>query len=237
MRLTEFQHRNFLVMREVAALLRCSTKTVQRLIKAGKLTATYGKLFDPARISRTSFEAYIGDALSKCNFDPEPSAPLSGAHVEGSSLHSDVGRSSTDVQSEPSPESSGKLPEHPLDPIEAQRRADLEFAERYLAGQETDSSGNRVGPASASLLGPIQRQERRRPNTTAHMDERLVANADAAPNPVNSDDFNELWHPGHKDRVRAMYQQSGLRQPSEQEKKKALDVAAVRAAFQQGYSR
>jgi hypothetical protein len=230
MTFAEFQNREFLVKREVAALLGCSEKSVQRLIAAGKLSVIRSGQFDAVKITCESLKTHVGADLPKLNFDPEPSAPLSGEHAP----------------SGPGPEREPACPEHarqpvcpeqtrPVDPIEQQRLSDFEFAERYKRGEVTDSSGNRIGEPTKSLLGPIQAQERRRPSATAHMDQALLPNVDAPPNVIDTDDYLELRHPGHKDRQRAMYQ--GMRRASEQEKKQALDFAAIQQAFREGYSR
>jgi hypothetical protein len=54
---------------------------------------------------------------------------------------------------------------------------------------------------------------------------------------VDSDAFLEHWHPGTAERKAQMYAQAGLRQPSEQDRKKHNDIAAIATAFRQGYSR
>ena len=119
------------------------------------------------------------------------------------------------------------------------------FAERYRANEVPDSAGNYFDGSNGrwpnkgvqSLLGPIEPMPKVRPDTTAHMDPALIGDISTGPNPVDSDEYQELLHPGHADRIAAMYAAAGIRQPSEQQRKQALDVRAISAAFQQGFSR
>jgi hypothetical protein len=119
------------------------------------------------------------------------------------------------------------------------------FAERYLANEVPDSAGNYSDGTNPrwptkgvqSLLGPIEPMPRVRPDTTAHMDPALIGDIATAPNPVDCSEFQELLHPGHASRVAAMYTSAGIRQPSEQQRKQALDCRVIAAAFRQGFSR
>jgi hypothetical protein len=69
------------------------------------------------------------------------------------------------------------------------------------------------------------------------MDPALIGGGERVENPVDSDAFDELWHPGAAERKAAMYAQCGIRMPSEQDKKAHNDRAAIAAAFRQGWSR
>ncbi len=116
---------------------------------------------------------------------------------------------------------------------------------RWNAGEVTDSAGNNgqgsndrfptKGPQT--LLGPREPRERVRPDTTVHMNPALIGELWTAPNPVDSDEYLELLHPGTAERKAQQYAQAGLRQPSEQDRKKHNDIAAIASAFRQGYSR
>ena len=116
---------------------------------------------------------------------------------------------------------------------------------RWNAGEITDSAGNNgqgrndrfptKGPQT--LLGPREPMPKVRPDTTSHMDPALIGGGERVENAVDSDAFNESWHPGTAERKAQMYAQCGIRQPSEQEKKKHNDRAAIAAAFRQGWSR
>lgn len=87
-----------------------------------------------------------------------------------------------------------------------------------------------------TLLGPIEPQPKQKPSGTSHMTSP-VADDFAAPRPLESDDFLEMWQPGHKQRMDQMYRNCGMRKPSEQEKKQVVDAAVVAAAFRQGFAR
>lgn len=116
-----------------------------------------------------------------------------------------------------------------------------DFAAAFLAGQATDSLGNRQGDTKFSLLGPQPPVTPScRTSTTSHMNPALVGSEDALDtrhNPLESDDFHELWHPGFNERRKEMYASAGVRQPSESERKQVVDRAVIMAAFRKGYSR
>jgi len=67
------------------------------------------------------------------------------------------------------------------------------------------------------------------------MDARLLPDPAGAPNPIDSDAFQELWTPGHIERMAAM--RADRRQPADQERKKRQDMAAIAGAFRFGWSR
>jgi hypothetical protein len=154
-------------------------------------------------------------------------------------IFADVGRTSTDV-----PTVGRSSPDVPVRDRQGFTDDPADNLARWNAGEIADSAGNTVNgnerwPSKGiqTLLGPIEPMPRVRPDTTVHMDPALVGDVTAAPNPVDSDAFNELWHPGTADRKAQMYQQCGVRQPSEQQRKQAVDRAAIAAAFRQGWSR
>lgn len=69
------------------------------------------------------------------------------------------------------------------------------------------------------------------------MDPALIGTPgrDRVENPVDSDDYQELLHPGFKDRKSEMYAQCGVKQqPSEQQNKQRNDIAMIKAAFRTG---
>ena len=136
-------------------------------------------------------------------------------------------------------------PEPELPEVEKQTLADAEFAAAYKRGEATDSAGNTINGSNErfpskglqSLIGPLEEQPQHKPSGASHMDPTLVADTTAEPNPVDSDDFAELWHPGQKNRKAAMYRDARIPQPSEQQEKQHVDRAAILAAFRDGYSR
>lgn len=196
--------------KEACALLGISPRTLDRRMASGRYTFTRTGEGQFAELSFTHADIGL----------PEP-VPVA-LPVESKPAH--------DVQIRP---------EYNDEPTERS------FAERYLANEVPDSSGNYFdgsnprwpNKGAQSLLGPIEPMPRVRPDTTAHMNPALVGRISDAPNPVDTDEFKELLNPGHMDRIAAMYASAGIRQPSEQQRKQALDCRAIAAAFQQGYSR
>ncbi len=116
---------------------------------------------------------------------------------------------------------------------------DEQFAHDFRAGVATDSLGNRIDATKHSLLGPQPPVMRDVPSTTGHMTSPVgVENAiDEPRNPIESDEYQELLHPGFLERRAQMYREACLREPSEQEKKEVVDRAVILAAFRQGYAR
>lgn len=196
--------------KEACGLLGISLRTLDRRMASGRYTFT--------RIGEGQF-AELSFTFSDLGL-PEP-LPVA-VPVESKPVH--------DVQIRP---------EYNDEPIERS------FAERYRANEVPDSAGNYFDGSNPrwpskgvqSLLGPIEPMPRVRPDTTAHMDPALIGDISTAPNPVDSDEYMELLHPGHFDRIAAMYASAGVRQPSEQQRKQALDCRVIAAAFRQGFSR
>jgi hypothetical protein len=132
----------------------------------------------------------------------------------------------------------------PLGPIELKQQEGERFAQDYKRGLVTDSAGNKFdgtnelyptkGPQT--LLGPQEPKPRKIPDGTAHMNPALIGTAgkDRVENPVDSDDFRELLNPGFKERKAAMYADSGVRQPAEQDTKQRNDQAMILEAFRTG---
>lgn len=128
--------------------------------------------------------------------------------------------------------------------LEQKALSDIEFAQEFQAGNAVDSCGNSVtgnrswpSHGKISLLGPSGPSE---PKPKLLGNEHMTSptgDATAPPHPVTSDETTERWHPGAAARKREQYQAAGQRQPSQQEAKKTLDAAAIRAAFRHGYSR
>jgi hypothetical protein len=81
-----------------------------------------------------------------------------------------------------------------------------------------------------TLLGPQEPMERMRADTTGHM-VSPVGGGERVENPVDSDAFLELLHPGSADRKAAMYAECGLRPLSQQQQKERNDKLALHAAF------
>lgn len=209
--------------KDVCALLGISPKTLQRRMAKGqyKFTRT-----GEGRFSEVAFTfADIGL--------PEPVEPTTAPDVPVSA-----------PELEPTPALGPVIPERPLSNIELRTIEDAVFADHYKQGLVTDSAGNNVNGTNEkfpsgpiTLLGPRQPEQKRKASGASHMDPKLVADPSVAHNPIDSDEFNELWHPGHKQRVQQMYADAGVRQPTEQENKSHVDRAAIMAAFRQGYSR
>ena len=110
------------------------------------------------------------------------------------------------------------------------------FAEQYLAGEIPDSSGNFHGTLQRrSLLGPTDKEKPPEPRSdcTAHMDKNLIGNPghERTENPIDSDAFQELIHPGHMERKAEMYRLCGIRPLSEQQQKERCDKLQIQAAF------
>lgn len=82
---THFELREYLSKREATVLLDCSMRTVDRAIAAGKFTVIRGaQIFDPVKVDRLSFAAFVGD-VSKLRFDAEPyAAPVAAPRVSAS---------------------------------------------------------------------------------------------------------------------------------------------------------
>lgn len=112
---------------------------------------------------------------------------------------------------------------------------DRNFAERYLSGEATDSLGNRNDATRKSLLGPTdaERIPEPRSNPTSHMDPALLGTPgnERIENPIDSNNYMELLHPGHKERMAELYRSCGVRPLSEQQEKQRADKIAIHAAF------
>jgi len=137
--------------------------------------------------------------------------------------------------------------ESPDPPVEAKRQTktreqlDLDFAKAYLAGEATDSCGNTIHGNVKNISGnhvilTAESQPRltERASTTAHMELTMQEEGTHAmdvPRPLENGDWNELWHPGEKGRRAAMYAKCGVRQLSEQERKRQADTRCISAAF------
>jgi len=183
-----------------------------------------------------------------------------GQFAELSFTHADIGL----PEPTPTPVPVDIKPEHDVQirPEYNDEPTERSFAERYLANEVPDSSGNYSDGTNPrwptkgiqTLLGPVEPMQRVRLDTTAHMDPALIGGGEKDDNgnfkPVNtclpsfvknmgvdSDEFMELLQPGHADRKAEMYQKAGLHQQSEQQRKQALDCRAIAAAFRQGFSR
>ena len=177
-----------------------------------------------------------------------------GQYAEVQFTYADIGLHEP-VEPAPTPELviTEPLPEPEPEPVladaEIRQQADWEFAGRYLSGHATDSCGNKIDGTNARFLtgsksligiGPEDRAQPQRQDTTSHMVRELVGSgvhAMSVPRPLESDDFNERWQPGNKQRMEQMYRDAGVRQPSAQEQKRVLDRAAINAAFRQGFVR
>jgi hypothetical protein len=132
----------------------------------------------------------------------------------------------------------------PLGPIKLKQQEDERFAQDYKRGLVSDSAGNKFDGTNElhpirgieSLLGPQEPRPRKISDGTAHMNPALVGSPgkDRVENPVDSDDFRELLNPGFKERKAAMYADSSIKQPSEQETKQRNDQAMILEAFRTG---
>jgi excisionase family DNA binding protein len=205
--------------KQAADLLGISIRTLDRWVKKGRIQA-------PKKIGE-------------------------GQYAESVFTHSDLGLSEPEPKPKATPIPTIPEPEPEPEPsdVEIREQADRMFADAYLSGEATDSCGNRIDGTnkrflygSKSLIGisPQDRPQRQRRDTTGHMDPALIGPADAlnAPrNPIDTDEYQELIYPGHMERKAAMYRDAGVRQPSAQEQRQALDRAAIHAAFRQGFVR
>lgn len=231
---------------EVCKRLKLNPSTFDRAVKAGKLPITHDASISvaghPATLVELSdvarWRGIAEDELLALLSVPEPEPAPQPVQPEPESQPAPA------VEPEPAPRPES-APEPELPPIEQRALEDAEFAEAYKRGEATDSAGNTIigsndrfpSKGLQSLLGPVEEQPEHKPSGVSHMDPNLVCNPDVPHNPVDSDEFNELWHPGHKDRKAAMYRDARIPQPSEQQVKQHVDRAAILAAFRQGYSR
>jgi excisionase family DNA binding protein len=229
-----------LSIKEACTVLGISRATIYRKMHTGELkcsrTAPDGVghqsvTFTPQQLGIT--EAQIKGEISLHD------VPVN-AYYEGAVTHS--------VTAPPCAEKSPIMESfqpRPLTAIERRQLDDLEFAEKYVAGEATDSMGNSItggnpnwrahGPVTA--LGPRSPRPKQRPDLFSHMVKGTLSDPTAPHNPVDSDEVEELRHPSHLKRKADMYQNTGLKKPSDQERKQVLDVAAISAAFRAGYSR
>ena len=152
---------------EACALLGISPKTLQRRLKAGRHTCTRIGLGQYAELSFTHTDLGLPEPV------PEPAPPL--RNLLGNIV-------------EPTPEPLPDITEpdafapRQLSNIELKAEQDRRFAQDYRSGDATDSAGNTVNRTNArwpnkgiqSLLGPQEPRPKVRPDTTAHMDQRLI---------------------------------------------------------------
>jgi excisionase family DNA binding protein len=217
-------------IKEACSILRVSRATIYRRLHTGELqcskTAPNGighqtVTFSPAQLGMT--EAQIN------GFHPTP-VPSGGTRPPCGEIAARVEES---------------FQPRALTTIERRQLEDLEFAEKYVAGEATDSMGNTItggnrnwrahGPVTA--IGPRSSEPKTKPDLFSHMNPALLGNANAPHNLIDSDDVAERWHPGHAKRKEAMYADAKIKVPSQQEQKQSLDLAAISAAFRAGYSR
>lgn len=183
----EYENRAHFTKNEVALFARQSVRTIERAIKADRLAVIRGGLrFEIVKITKEALESYLGTL----GIEP-PKAP-----VERQVALPYQDTAITDVA-----------------PIV---HAD-DFASRFLAGLETDSMGNKVDGTNErwlterpSLIGPRERQPEPRPDTQAHMDQRLIESqrtfaGPAIERPALADGYSEdayladvrQWHRSH----------------------------------------
>jgi hypothetical protein len=205
---------------EVCQLLGISPKTLQRRMTKGVYTFTRNGTGQYAPVSFTHTDIGL----------PEPLVTVPVIEVQ---LPAPV----------TAPEPIVTAPTR-LSPIEFKWQQDVAFADLFKRGEATDSCGNTITSTNAkwptkgtpSLLGPTEPRERIRVSTTDHM-VSPVGGGERVENPVDSDAYQELIHPGHGDRKQAMYRECGLHQLSESEQKQRNDLLAINAAFRGKWAR
>ena len=151
-----------------------SNKPIQRAIKAGTLKRVFlTQSSKTARITSASAASFLNNAaeekaaLQQFGISAGQWASLKQARAREDAFPATV-----------------RQPRKPMPPItetDPRKRADLEFARKFLAGEATDSLGNdchgknpfsESGPVS--LLGPMEPVQRVKFDSTAHMDQALV---------------------------------------------------------------
>jgi excisionase family DNA binding protein len=213
---------------DACKLLGISRATLYRRIKSGELHCTRTAPDGVGRQCVTFTPAQLGMKAEQVTTRPaEHDVPVNKYYEE----------SSPNLGEHPAPcgEVAAFVP-RPLSPFEQQQLSDLEFSERFKAGEATDSIGNTKTRSSRTIIGPREPRVRVRLLGNEHMTSP-TGNTNVPTNRINSDELEERWHPGAAERKEKMYADSGERQPSTQETKKALDHAAIAAAFRAGYSR
>jgi excisionase family DNA binding protein len=211
-----------ITIKTACSLLGVSRATLYRRLHSGELqcsrTDEGTAFFTPEHLSLT--EAQVTERLSQ--------------NVVIDSRYEDVGKNlPTSPQVEPT-----TFSPRPLTPYEQKQLDDLEFAEKYKAGNACDSFGNSIKNAKVSLLGPVvEAHAPARQFGDSHMVEGLKIKTDSPPSAISSDEFQERWHPGQARRMDEMREAQGFRKPSQQERKQALDSSMILAAMRQGYSR
>jgi excisionase family DNA binding protein len=228
-------------IKEACKLLGCSRATIYRRLHTGELKCTRTApdgvghqtvTFTPEQLGMT--EAQVAARLSGHDV---PINAYYEANADFAFGQAPCGEIAARVEESFRP--------RPLTTIERKQLDDLEFAERYTAGEASDSMGNTItggnrnwrsqGPVTA--IGPRSPRRKAKPSPFSHMNPALLGDASAQPHKITSDETEERWHPGHLKRKEAMYADAKIKMPSEQEQKQSLDVAAISAAFRAGYSR
>lgn len=203
---------------DAAQHLGISTKTLDRRIASGALTAIFG---EPNRLGkRTVFVDF-----------PELKEPTPEPAV---------------VASEPEPEPKPTVRRETLSNVELKAIDDLIFAEAYKTGQATDTMGNRYDGTNTrfpeigrlSLVGAEERP-RERLSTTSHMNAALVATPgpSANSNYINSLEYSLVRGNITKDQYDEMTNNATKARIPEQLQKQFVDRQAIYAAFMHGYSR
>jgi hypothetical protein len=140
---------------DAAKHLGVSLSTIDRMVKAGKITSVPGPTTNFGKPSRW-FEFK--------ELDPEP-APEPSA---------------TKLVAHPESESCTNFVQHPQSNVEEKLLDDFHFAHRFLQGEVTDSFGNTISATSAdkTALGPAPPVERKPVDTTgaSHINPALLAN-------------------------------------------------------------
>ncbi len=214
--------------KEAADLLGISISTLQRRTKAGQYQSVRNGTGQFAAVTYT----HTGIGLP----EPQPEIVID-ANYE-------------DANPEPKPQPVVVVPPKP-EPSSVDRKLeqDAEFAAKYLAGEATDSSGNRVdgrndmfpSKGTQSLLGPVPRQEPAKPPSGAsHMDPALTGSgADRLSNPQLGSGFTrhgiKLAAGLSQEAYDAMMHQwqgaGGKRSMSEQEEANRRSLTAIHRAF------
>lgn len=211
--------------KQAADLLGISLSTLQRRTKAGQYTAT-----------KTGTRQFAAVAYSHAGLGlPEPQRDI----VIDPRYEDEPPKPQPVVVVPPTPEPSA---------IDRKLEQDAEFAARYLAGEATDSSGNRVDgrndmfPSKGiqSLLGPVPRQEPAKPPSGAsHMDPALVGGAGTLRNPQLGEGFTRhgaplaagLTQEAYDEMLHKWQRAGGKRSMSEQEEANRRSGVAIHRAF------
>lgn len=147
----------YLSKKQACALLGISQRTLERRIERGEIKVA-AKDADGGRWGQVWF------TRESLGLPEQESVTNFVTHHEQASV----------ANSATHPERSAPSADQPLTEAEQRIADDLQFAHEYLTGQVSDSFGSTITETKHTALGPCPPVERHRPDSTAHMDQRLL---------------------------------------------------------------